>query len=112
MKRFLSNSYKELFGVSFGFATFFALLEIIGLNHPNNANIYDLYRCLRLSLLCIIGAGFILVCVILSFCHLRKQKSKAIITVLFIIDLILNLLILSNSVVFMIKTIQRIIDTI
>ena len=36
---------QEIFSYSsFGFVTLFTLLEIIGLYHPNNANIYDLYR--------------------------------------------------------------------
>ena len=104
MKNFFSKSYKELFVFSFIFALAFAILEIIGLYIPNDANSFDLYRALRLSLFMIIGTVFILVCVVISFFRLKKQGSKAIFYVLFAIDIILNLLVLSNALVFMIKT--------
>lgn len=109
MNRFFSKSYKELFIASFVFAALFAALEIIGLYIPKGANIYDLYRCMLLSFMCAFGAGFLLVCVILSFLRLRKQNRKAGFDALFAIDVLLNALVLSNAVIFMIKAVQRII---
>jgi len=112
MNRFFSKSYKELFIASFVLAAIFAALELIGLYFPKGANIYDLYRCMLLSIMCAFGACFLLVFVILSYPRLRKQNKKAGFDALFATDVLLNALVLSNAVIFMIKAVQRITDAV